>query len=696
MGADALAAVLAEFFDPQLVTPGPAATAALLQPPTRAGGKFVTHVLRAVKGFPQVLAINALTADGQVLSSAEARFAVGDTAASVAFDLPVEIANRIDRLEIAGQHSAGATVLLDTRYRRRPVGLLTGTSTGSTLLRGNTYIAAALEPYADLTSGSLDELLKHPLSTILLDDPPPLAEQYQVKLRDWAEKGGIVVRFAGPQLAEKPDALLPVTLISGDRALGGSLSWAVPAKLQPFPADSPFAGLPVSPDVTVSRQVLAQPGTDPDAHVWAALEDGTPLVTAKAIGNGWLILVHTTASPAWSNLCLSGTFVEILRRLNELGSGLNATDAHAGLLAPLSTLDGFGALGDAAPTATALDSSAFDKTQAEPAHPPGYYGNHTLRRAFNLSRADSTLVALPDFPKLARDDYAAATERSLKPCLLAMALLLLAVDALAALWLKGLLHWRLSSRVTAIAAFALLSGFAHAETEDQLLHAATHTMLGYVKTGDSHIDMLSAAGLQSLSQTLIARTSVNDMTSGPVDLENDALALYPLIYWPVSDTMPTPSPIAFARVNAYLANGGMIVFDTRDTDPDLASSALLKRLTSGLSIPALQPVPDDDALGKSFYLLDKFPGRNPDPKVWVEQSPSDQTDNVSSIIVGAGDWASAWAMDASGNAIVDLPGGDQQQEMALRFGVNLVLYALTGNYKADQIHTPAILERLGR
>ena len=37
-----------------------------------------------------------------------------------------------------------------------------------------------------------------------------------------------------------------------------------------------------------------------------------------------------------------------------------------------------------------------------------------------------------------------------------------------------------------------------------------------------------------------------------------------------------------------------------------------------------------------------------------------------------------------------------QREMACRFGVNLVMYALTGNYKADQVHVPAILERLGR
>ena len=32
--------------------------------------------------------------------------------------------------------------------------------------------------------------------------------------------------------------------------------------------------------------------------------------------------------------------------------------------------------------------------------------------------------------------------------------------------------------------------------------------------------------------------------------------------------------------------------------------------------------------------------------------------------------------------------------MTVRSGINMVMYALTGTYKADQVHIPAILERL--
>ena len=70
---------------------------------------------------------------------------------------------------------------------------------------------------------------------------------------------------------------------------------------------------------------------------------------------------------------------------------------------------------------------------------------------------------------------------------------------------------------------------------------------------------------------------------------------------------------------------------------------------------------------------------------------------MSSVIVGGNDWAGAWAVDDSGQPLYPVvPGGEEQREMALRFGINLVMYVLTGNYKSDQVHVPAILERLGQ
>ena len=70
---------------------------------------------------------------------------------------------------------------------------------------------------------------------------------------------------------------------------------------------------------------------------------------------------------------------------------------------------------------------------------------------------------------------------------------------------------------------------------------------------------------------------------------------------------------------------------------------------------------------------------------------------MSSIVITSNDLAAAWALDDANRPLYPaVPGGEVQREMAFRAGVNIVMYALTGNYKADQVHVPALLERLGQ
>jgi hypothetical protein len=123
----------------------------------------------------------------------------------------------------------------------------------------------------------------------------------------------------------------------------------------------------------------------------------------------------------------------------------------------------------------------------------------------------------------------------------------------------------------------------------------------------------------------------------------------------------------------------------------------LQQLVDGLDIPALIPVPVNHVLTKAFYLLQDFPGRFDGGTLWVEQLDERVNDGVSSVIVGSNDYAAAWAVDSRGRPMFPvIPGSDRQRELAFRFGVNLVMYALTGNYKADQVHVDAILQRLGQ
>ena len=114
----------------------------------------------------------------------------------------------------------------------------------------------------------------------------------------WIDQGGVLVRFAGPRLAQADDDLVPVKLRRGGRSLGGSLTWEKPQHLASFAADGPFAGLAVPKDITVNRQVLAEPDAVLATKSWASLEDGTPLVTGEHRGKGIVSLFHVGADIA--------------------------------------------------------------------------------------------------------------------------------------------------------------------------------------------------------------------------------------------------------------------------------------------------------------------------------------------------------------------------------------------------------------
>ena len=124
-------------------------------------------------------------------------------------------------------------------------------------------------------------------------------------------------------------------------------------------------------------------------------------------------------------------------------------------------------------------------------------------------------------------------------------------------------------------------------------------------------------------------------------------------------------------------------------------------------MPELEPVPKDHVLTKTFYLLKDFPGRYATGQLWVEampvateeepKRPARAGDGVSSILITSNDLAGAWAMRPDNQPMLPLvPGEPRQREFAFRVGINIVMYTLTGNYKADQVHVPALLERLGQ
>jgi hypothetical protein len=688
---------------PLLVLDDPSPPLLLANPALTPAGLAASITKPRGSPAPGPLAVLAATRDGRALGRGVARFEAGKDEASLEIALPNEIRNQIARLSLAGAPTAGSVLLLDERWRRRVVGLAAANveAAETPFLGALYYLHRALVPYADLREGRLEDLLAQKLSILVLADRPLAPGPETERIARFVEEGGILVRFAGPLLAAHADPLLPVRLLEGDRALGGALSWEQAVRLAPFPAASPFAGLAIPPDVVVRREVLADPESLGPGAVWAALTDGTPLVTAARRGQGEVVLFHVTANAEWSNLPLSGLFVDMFRRLLALSAGV-APKPETEPVSLAASLDGFGELGPPTPAARPLAPARFAETPPSPQAPPGLWGPESHRTARNLADGLPPLEAAPALSgAVHRPLDAARPLRAFGPDLLIAAFALFLADLLVSLGVRGLLR----RRAAAIAALLLgiilaLASPTQAQTPAEP-HPALETRLAFVITGDPDLDRVSAEGLAGLSDFVNAHTAAELGAPAGVRPESDDLSLYPLLYWPIGPGEPFPSSAALAALNTYMRHGGIILIDTRSAGVGGAlngeDGGFLRALGEYLEVPPLAPLTVDHVLAHSFFLLRDFPGRYDGGTVWVERDPDRANDDVSPIIIGANDWAAAWAVDQAGqHPFAVIPGGERQRLLAYRFGVNLVMYALTGNYKGDQVHVPAILERLGQ
>ncbi|HEX4535241.1 MAG TPA: DUF4159 domain-containing protein, partial [Rhizomicrobium sp.] len=661
-----------------------------LKPPGTSANGFTLSVLRADSRGDASGEIDAVDAHGANLAAARFHFNDGKAVADAKLALPLEVRNETARLEIAGQNSAGGVQLLDSSAKRRAVGLVSASNMEEEqpLLSDLFYLERALQPYADLQKGTITNALSHGVSVLLLSDIGKISGADRERVAKFVSDGGVLIRFAGARMTQGVDDLVPVKLRSGGRTLGSALSWSSPQHLAAFPDNSPFHGLAVPHEVTVSRQILAEPSVELSNLTWARLADGTPLVTAEQRGKGWIVLFHVTASPAWSSLPLSGLYVDMLRRVIDLSSGTRPADlgAAATVYPPYETLDGFGRTRKPPTEALPLRGAELAKAMPSPAHPPGLYGSEGSQVALNAVDARTLLLPLRG---VSVQPYSGSASMALEYWLLAAAILLLLADSIISLVLRG--HLTMPRRLLG-GAGALLLGIAllHpniARADDAFdMKAALDTRLAYVVTGLPDVDAMSKAGLTGLGLVLKTRTTYEPQEPVGVNLETDNLAFFPLLYWPMDPREKDLSPKALAKIGEYMRNGGTVVFDTRDLTlgaergPNSPGEQTLRRLVSKLDLPPLQPIPSDHVLTKAFYLLQDFPGRWDGGKVWVEAlpppdpdagpAPARGGDGVSPVIIGSNDWAAAWAVDDQGRPLVAcVPGGDQQHEMAMRFGV---------------------------
>ena len=715
-----------------------------LEPAKLSDGMITLHAIRLPNTMDQSVTIRAHGTDpngrSQIISTITTAFTESATRIPVQFSLPAELRERVSRFDIVGQTSAAGVSLTGNSLLRREVALISegADREGLELLSPLHFIARAYAPSAELLSGDLTTLLPANPDLVVLADIAKLSTTEETALGQWVAEGGLLLRFAGPRLAtsdlsrttEHP--LMPVRLRAGGRTVGGAMSWGAPKSLAAFAPNSPFFGLEIPNDVRVSAQVLAQPDPSLSQRVIAMLADGTPLVTRKQSGKGQIVLFHVTANAEWSSLPLSGLFVQMLERLSQsvAGSEPDMKSLQGTIWQPSQILSAQGQLEPATRLAGIAAEKLFDAPLSAEIR-PGLYTHAKEQVARNVIGPDSRLLPAiwPNGTNLR--GLSDRLETPLGGWCLILALLILLVDVLATLSLSG----RLVSTVAVLCLLATLSstgpagaqddgaeartpatnGNAGAAVSEKAWQASSELTLAYVVTGNSKVDAISKAGLDGLSQTLFARTSVEPAAPVGLDLERDMLMFYPLLYWPITAGQPTPSLKAYRKLNAFLKSGGMIVFDTRDGDiagfgTSSSNSLRLQKITYGIDIPALEPMPQDHVLTRAFYLLQDFPGRYTQRDIWVEAAPQavekaagmpfrNLNDGVSPVIIGGNDWAAAWAVDAQGKQMFPIgrnASDRRQRELAYRFGINLVMHVLTGNYKSDQVHVPALLDRLGQ
>ncbi|WP_202326112.1 DUF4159 domain-containing protein [Mesorhizobium sp. 113-3-9] len=692
---------------------------------------------------PAQVTAGAFDDKGRRIADATLTFAPGEATATGTMAVPFELRNDFASIALDGERQAGAVRVLDESSKRRRVGLLSQAEADQAqpLLSPLYYIRRALQPFADLVEPSsadladaIPQILDQKPAMIIMADIGTIPAQVRQRLVDWVDNGGTLVRFAGSRLAAagNDDDLLPVRLRIGERSLGGALSWTSPQPVTEFPKAGPFADLAPPTEVTVSRQVLAEPTPDIVERTWAALADGTPLVTGLKKGKGTLVLFHVTPEATWSNLPISGSFVEMLRRIVQLsrnqGAAIANAEAAATSLAPYRMIAADGSLVPPTPDARPLVPGA-GPLPVTFENPPGLYGSETGVFAHNLLDAATTFEPLAR-PQVAVPvttiQYAFDESRNLKGALVAAALVLMLLDTLAVFWMGGLFSRRPrragAVATTAAVLIALGTLFGHVDYaraddakpgDEAAIAAISKTRIAYVLTGVPGVDSISRAGLEGLTRFLIEKTALEPGAPAGVDISKDELSFYPLIYWPIDPAAPMPSQAAIARIDAYMQQGGTVLFDTRDqfangigADSTSPATERLRDILGNLNVPPLEPVPSDHVLTKSFFILPEFPGRFAGSPLWVEASldasnadnrPVRTGDGVSPIMITANDFAGAWAVDENGDPLLPtVPADPMQRIYALRAGVNIMMYMLTGNYKSDQVHVPILLERLGQ
>ncbi len=687
-------ALLSALPDVKVVIPPKARLPLMLRPPLEEGQNLMGRA-EAVMGAPSMrIQVTATDLRGHLVDQNSITLSGGQGYVDVPYIVEAKDASTTTRTQIAGRMGAGTVLLSDRNQLNTKIALISGTDAKDSYNLSDPayYISRAVQPFAQFSTGVAADIIKTNPGIIIVADGSALPPRTLSDLDAWVKQGGILLRFANSALSEEADALIPVKLRRSERSLQGSMTWDNPLSIKSINPLSPLASQSLPADIRIRRQLLAEPSPDLAEKTWVTLSDDTPLVTAAPIGKGLIVLVHTTATPEWSDLPLSGFYVEIFKTLMTLAGHSDKQTGQKNQLQALRIYNGYGQLVQPPATLKPVSRSDFATLTPSSLYPPGLYGTEDESIALNLGDRLPPLEPIAaHVPAGNLIDGLSGQDVNYAPFFLYVCMIFFVVDCLVTLLLSGLwmkLRWGVAAIILFV---AIIPAPAHAN--DAELAGEIH--LAYIRTGDAALDAASEQGLAALSAQLNTRTAVQAGDVVALTPGQSELSFYPLIYWPISTAQPELSAEANRALQSYIDKGGLILIDTRDgiyrpTAPSQSAQIeQMRKLLSGLSFNPLAEAPEPHVIFKSFYLLNVYEDLALTGDIYVEDDTLDNGGAVSSIMLTGQDWGRVWASQEGG-----IPA--TRREQSIRFGINTVMYALTGNYKADQVHMNAILERLGQ
>ena len=448
-------------------------------------------------------------------------------------------------------------------------------------------------------------------------------------------------------------------------------------------------------DIIINKQLIFDTYSK-QVKVLAKLNDNTPLVSMKKFGEGKIILFHIGANNDWSNLPISSLFPDMINRVLLFSKNYNSSNFKN--LNLNKEIDGFGNLVSPKKIVT-LDS--FDKLKTiKPSFntPPGQYENNQISVALNLSTNINQYQSEKIYSNML-SNYSFKNTKDLSSTILKIILTMFILDILLTIMIKNNVNFsKIFAKRNNLLVFILF--FLTFIKLDNV--SANETYLAYIKIKNSQINNISENGLETIRNLLITRTSINPKGVIGLDIKNDYIYSYPFIYWPLTKNLLSIKKPEIIKIKNYLNNGGIFFFDIigfsrKNLNLKEKKFQEIRNFLNEIGANELSIIPKGHTLTKSFYLLNKFPGKWDNRILFIENSNLQYKDGVSSIILGFNDWAKAWAVDNNNLPLFPVvPGGERQRELSYRFGINIAMYALTGNYKSDQIHSKSILKRLSK